>query len=290
MQEFVLSNIGYLVIFIGILILTVIVVFLFNRYASKLIIHAAQKLKTDPTNYHFLRHAISALIYLIGLSIAIYSIPSLRTLAHSMLAGAGIAALAIGFAAKDALSNVIGGVFIIIFKPFKINARVEIKDLRGVVEDITLRHTVIRNFENKRIVIPNSIISNEIIINSNLYDDKICRWIEVGISYGSDIDLAKKIMMEEVLKHALHIDPRTPEQISNGDPEVPVRVLTLGEYSVTIRAWAWAKDPPDAFVMGCDLFESIKKRFDLEGVEIPFPYRTLVYKKDLPEEAKSNIL
>ncbi len=235
-------------------------------------------MQNDPTNYQFLRRALVVMIYMIGFSLIIIRIPGLKTLASSMLAGAGILAVSIGFASQHALSNIISGFFIIVFKPFRVNDRLTINAMNGIVEDITLRHVVIRDFENKRIIIPNSVISNEIIVNSDFAEDKICKWIEIGISYDSDIDLAKEIMRDEVMRHPLHIDPRTPEQIEKGDPEVPVRVLTLGDSSVNLRAWAWAKDSPDGFVMSCDLYESIKKRFDKEGVEIPFPHRTLVYK------------
>ena len=67
------------------------------------------------------------------------------------------------------------------------------------------------------------------------------------------------------------IDDRTPMAIANGDPKVIIRVIGLGDSAVTLRAWAWARDFPSAFVMKCELLESIKKRFDAEGVEIPFP-------------------
>jgi len=149
--------------------------------------------------------------------------------------------------------------------------------LRGVVEDISLRHTVIRNFENQRIIIPNSIISNQVLINSNYADTKICRLIDIGISYGSDIDLAKKIMEEEIENHPLNIDNRTPEDIEKDMPRVMVRLLELTDSSVNLRAWAWAADAPNAFVMQCDVLESIKKRFDKEGIVIPFPQRTVSY-------------
>jgi small-conductance mechanosensitive channel len=175
----------------------------------------------------------------------------------------------------------------VIFKPYKIGDRILVRtDLNGVVEDINLRHTVIRNFENKRIIIPNSVISNEVVINSNYEDNQICKFIDMGISYDSDIDLAKEIMRDEVEKHPLSVDPRTEEQIDAGEPRVPVRVIMMGESSVNIRAWSWANNPPEAFVMECDLLESIKKRFDKEGIEIPFPHRTLVYKepKNKPSE------
>lgn len=232
------------------------------------------------TNLKFLKRGINVLIYIVGIGLAIYVIPSLRFLAKSMFASAGLLAIAIGFAAQQALSNIVGGIFIVIFKPYKIGDRIQVKtDLMGVIEDINLRHTVIRNYENKRIIIPNSVISNEVVINSNYADSKIIKWIDMSISYDSDIDLARKIMQEEVQAHPNFIDGRTPEQLANEDPLVPVRVMSMGESSVNLRAWAWAEEPPKAFVMGTELLESIKKRFDKEGVEIPYPHRTIVYKE-----------
>ena len=62
-----------------------------------------------------------------------------------------------------------------------------------------------------------------------------------------------------------------------------MRTIGFSDSSVNLRAWVWAKDSIDAFVLGCDLIKSVKERFDKEGIEIPFPYRTIVYKKDLPK-------
>lgn len=269
----------YIATALGILLATVVVAFLLNRFFKRLIDKSTEDLNNDPTNYHFLRRAFISLIYLIGISLAIHAIPSLRTLAQSMLAGAGIAAVAIGLASQTALSNLVAGIFIVLFKPFRVNDRVVIQNtISGVVEDITLRHTVIRNFENRRVIIPNSVISNEVIVNSDIVEQKICQWIEVGISYDSDVEHAKLIMEEEVGKHPLFIDNRTEEDISEGRPKVMVRVLSLGDFSVNLRAWAWANDQADGFVLKCDMMEILKKRFDAEGIEIPFPYRTVVMK------------
>lgn len=268
-----------IILALGIILTSFLIASLFNRFMKRFIKKNQEDLNKDIANYHFLRRAVSVLILLLGLSLAIYSIPGLKAVAQSMLAGAGIAAVAIGFASQAALSNIIAGVFIIIFKPFRTNDRIEIgTNITGVVEDITLRHTVIRNFQNKRIIIPNSIISNESILNADLIDQKVIQWIEIGISYQADIDLAKKILEEEALNHPLLIDNRSDEQKQEGEPIVRVRVIALGEYSITLRAWAWAKDQADAFVLKCDLLEIIKKRFDREGIEIPFPYRTLIIK------------
>lgn len=240
-------------------------------------------MKDDPTNYKFLYYTLTALVYIVGFGFAMWNVPFLKHVATSMLAGAGILAIVIGFASQQALGNIISGIFIVMFKPYRINERISLQNtLSGIVEDINLRHTIIRNFENQRIIIPNSVMSNEILVNSNYSDDKICRFIEVGISYGSDIDLARTIIQEEIQNHPLNIDIRTEEDIEAGIPRVTVRVLTLGESSVLIRGWAWAADPPNAFVLQCDVTESIKKRFDKEGVVIPFPQRTISYLDDKP--------
>lgn len=265
-----------LIIFLSIVIITFLVGYILNKALNQLIKNSTTIISNDPTNYKFLKHLILAIVYLVGFSIAIYAMPNFRALAGSLLAGAGIFAVAVGFASQHALSNVVSGMFIVIFKPFRINDRLSVQMHQGVVEDITLRHTVIRNFENRRIIIPNSIISNEIIVNADFEEEAICKWIDIGISYNSDIDKAKKIIEKDILDHPLHVDNRTPEAIAEGVPEVIIRVVSLMDSSVNLRAWAWAKDAPDAFELGCDIFESVKKKFDLDpDVEIPYPHRTI---------------
>ena len=266
-------------IFIGIVIATIIVAFTFKKIFGRYVKYSTEVLQNDPTNYQFLNHSITAIIYLVGIGWAFFTLPAFKALAGAMLTGAGILAVVAGVASQHALSNIMSGVFIIIFKPFRVNDRLSIKDtINGVVEDITLRHTVIRNFENKRIIIPNTVISNEVIVNSDFANERICKWIDLSISFDSDLAKAKKILREEVEKHSLHIDVRDEEQIKNGDPEVQVRVINIGDFSINLRAWAWAKDAAEGFVLYCDLLESIKLRFDQEGIEIPYPHRTIIQK------------
>jgi|TARA_B110000503_G_scaffold122707_1_gene187572 small conductance mechanosensitive channel len=278
LKEKILHNLDIIGIPIAIVILTFLVAYIADRFFKRLIRKSTEEMKNDPTNYTFLRHAIRALIYSIGFGIAIYAVPSLKVLASSLLAGAGVLAVALGFASQHALSNIISGIFIVIFKPFRINDHLRILGLSGVVEDITLRHTVIKDFENRRIIIPNSKISDEVIINADFGDDKICKWIAIGISYDSDIEKAKNIIKNQIIEHPLSIDIRTPKEIKEGLEVVPVKVISLGDSSVNLKGWAWAKNSADAFDMGCDLLESIKLQFDKEGISIPFPHRTLIYK------------
>jgi small-conductance mechanosensitive channel len=235
----------------------------------------------DPTSYKFLRYVVVFSIYFVGALFGLLAFPSLRGVAQTALGGAGVIAIIAGVASQEALSNLVGGIFIISFKPFKIGDIIKVTDnMVGTVSDITLRHTVIRNFENKMIVIPNAIINAEKLINYDLGEKKCCERIEIGISYDSDIDLAKKIMQEECEKHPLIIDNRDETEKQENLPVVKTAVVSLADSSVVIRAWAWSKDFADSFELRINVLESIKKRFDKEGVEIPFPHRTIVMKKE----------
>jgi len=271
MNELLSARLEIIGAFIGILLLTALVAYIMDGVSKRFIENATKLIKGDPIHYFFLRHFLSGLIYVIGISWAISSVPSLKALASSLLGAAGILAIAIGLASQNALSNVVSGIFIVIFKPFSINDRLRIHDntMTGVVEDITLRHTVIRDFENRRIIIPNSVINQEVIVNADFGDDKICKWFEISVDTHTDIDLAKAILFEEALNHPLRIDTRKPEDIENGKPEVTVRVLRVDEYGIRFRAWIWAKNSADAFVISCDMYESVKKRFDQAGIEVP---------------------
>ncbi|MBN2566979.1 mechanosensitive ion channel family protein [Candidatus Woesearchaeota archaeon] len=266
-----------------IIIATIIAAKVVRKLVDRSFTRASRKMHVDPTHYRFMRHFLSALTYILGLSLAVYVIPPLRTLSVSVFAGAGILAVVVGFASQEAFSNIVSGVFIVIFRPIRVGDVVQVGTYpAGKIEDITLRHTVIKSFENKRIIIPNAVLNREVIENSNIGDEKICKFVEIGISYDSDIDLAMRIMREECGRHPDLIDNRTDEEKRRGEPIVPVRVIGFGDSSISLRAWAWAETPAKGFAMLCDLRKSIKERFDREGVEIPFPYRTVVYKKDIP--------
>lgn len=276
-MEQVFEQLRPVLLAIAILVVTIIIAWLFRRIINKMIIQNARVMRSDPTNYKFIQHLFSALIYIFGFTMAIFTVPELRDLATSLLAGAGILAVAIGFASQHALSNIISGVFIILFKPFRVNDRLEVKQLTGVVEDITLRHTVIRDFENRRILIPNTVISDEVIINSNFGENRICKWIEFSVSFHTDLDLAKKIIREEIEKHPLHIDPRDAAAKAKGDAKVPVRVLRITDFGIRLRGWAWASSAPDGFLMECDLNESIIRRFEQEGIRMALPHQRLEF-------------
>jgi small-conductance mechanosensitive channel len=283
----VLIEIG---IHIGIVLAIIILTFILAKLVKKVMSRKERFVLLDKTQYKFMSHFVSGIIYFLGLLLALYSVPALRGLGTSLLASSGVLAIVIGFASQQAFSNIISGIFIAIFKPFRIGDRLRLegKIFFGMVEDITLRHTVIRTFENKRIIIPNSVISSEILENENIVEKKVAKFFDMGISYDSDVNKAIQIIKEEALKHPLRLDNRTKEEIANNEEPVKVRVIGYGESSVNLRAYVWVNSPPDAFILGCDLNQSVKERFDKEGIEIPFPYRTLVFKDETHEIHKKD--
>ncbi len=265
-----------------VVIIAFLLAFLFSRIAKRAIRITSRKLGLEQTTMNFMSNAISFLFYIGALIVIFFYIPKLRSLGVTLFAGASIATALVLFASQQAFSNIINGIFIVIFKPFRVGDVLKVGDMgNGMVEDVTLRHTVIRDFENRRVVIPNSQIGSDILVNSSIQDEMIRNFVEFGISYDSDIDKAFRIIQEEAQKHPGFLDNRTEEEKKKNVPPVLVRVIGFGDSSVNLRSYVWSKDHNSGFAMKCDLYKAIKERFDKEGIEIPFPYRTIVYKKDI---------
>ena len=270
--------VAVLIIIVVAVVMSISLRYIINKYIKR----KSRDINVDPTNYLFIKNAISFIIFIAATILIFVTIPPLKALGISLFAGAGILAAIIGFASQQAFANIVSGIFIVIYKPLRVGDFIKIDaDKSGLVEDITLRHTVIRNFENRRIIVPNATIGSATIINSSITDEKICMHIEMSISYDSDIDLAMQIMRSKIEENHNNIDNRTDDERREGKPRTEIRVVGFGDSSVNLRAWAWAIGPVEAWHMKCDVFKSIKEEFDKQGVEIPFPYRTLVYKKDI---------
>lgn len=251
----------------------IITAILLQRIVAYLFKRSEQKQELRGRGYSLIKHSIYVIIYLSALIVVIYNIPPFRQIALSLLASAGILAVILGFAAQHAFTNIVSGVFIILFKPFKVGDIIELSDhLIGVVEDITLRHTVIRNFENRRIMVPNAEMSKEIIVNSDIRDARIRKHYNINIAFDADVEKAMQIIQEEATKHPLCIDNRTEEQIKNNEPIVEIKLIGFNNYALNIRAWVWAIDAETAFDLACSLNVIIKKRFDEANIQLALPH------------------
>lgn len=232
------------------------------------------KREIDETVIHYSIRIKNLLIGLIALFVYVSLVPGLRALFGTMLAGAGITALIIGFAAKSTMANLISGLSLAIYRPFRIGDAVTIENEYGTVEDITLRHTIVLTWEQKRLVIPNSKLDEMTLVNYNIIDPRMMCRVEFGVSYDTDIDLARRLILDEVGK-CPYID-------KDARDEPTVKVISQGDFSIGLRLYVWVKTASDMWSTRFWLLEYVKKRFDREGIEIPFPYRTIVYKKDMP--------
>ena len=258
-----------------------LITFILRKGIDLLIKRNSKQLLVDPTNFIFLKNSISFVCYSIGLFWIFTKIPYFNTLGNALFASAGVLAAMIGFASQKAFSNIIGGIFILIFKPFRIGETVETTSgHKGTIEEITLRHTVIKDYEFRRVIIPNSIMSEDTIINSSITDKKIRKQIDIGIGYDADLEKAETILRKEIENHAFFIDNRTSQEKQNNHPAVPIKVIALGDFSVTIRAFVWTKDFDKAVDLERDVLRSVKLAFDQNKLEIPYPYRTIVFKNN----------
>ena len=264
-----------------------IIIYLFVRILTGLVkyfFHRSQKRRgkapIDETKVSFVKQIIVAAIYIIGTAAFLSLIPGMEKVSNSILASAGIVAMAVGLASQEALSNIVGGMFIIFSRPFKVGDFIQIDSTyTGTVVEITLRHTVIRNIENRMILIPNNKINSSTIVSSSYGDTATCAFVEIGVSYTTDLDKAINVMREVIMAHPMLIDHRSAAEIKAMAPEVVIRVINLGDSAITLRAWAWAINSNNAFIMKCDLLKSIKERFDKENIEIPYPYFNQIISK-----------
>ncbi len=228
------------------------------------------------------------LIYIAIIAVAVMcvltTIKPLQSMGTALLASSGIAAAVLGLAAQQTLGNVFSGISISAAKPFEVGEYIEILNvsppIMGTVKDIGLRHTTIIDASNKSIVIPNGILDKEMLRAFHLTEHaNVCTFLDVGISYGSDVDRAMALMAEIVAAHKDCLDVRTAEQKKAGAARVIVRVQELAESCVRLRAFVWTVDTGTSFPVLADLRYAILKAFGENGIEIPYPYRNVVFKE-----------
>jgi len=187
------------------------------------------------------------------------------------IAGAGVAGVAIGFAAKDTLSNLIAGILLIIDRPFEIGDRIEVWSAPsgsatwGDVVDIGLRATKIKTTDNIMIIIPNNEIMKRDIVNYTISSTKIRVRINIGVAYDTDIDKAKKVIIE-IAKQADWI-------ATNPLPKVVVR--NFGDSSVDLQLRVWIDNARKRMDTISFITDQVKTAFDKAGIEIPYPKRDI---------------
>ncbi|MCP1726936.1 small conductance mechanosensitive channel [Natronospira proteinivora] len=239
-----------------------IVIFIVGRWLAKLVgrqlENALNRAHLDPTLSQFGGTIATALITIIAV---IAALTHLGVQVTSLVAILGAATLAIGLAMRDSLSNFAAGAMLMTYRPFKAGDFVEIGGQTGVAETVGIFHTRIRTTTNQEITIPNSRIYGDVITNYSARDRRRID-VTVGISYDDDIAQAKQLIR----------DVMSEDERLHKEPEPIIWVGDMADSSIDLWVKVWTDLDPfwDA---RSDLLENIKRRFDQEGITIPYPQR-----------------
>ena len=225
---------------------------------------------------------LDAVIIILGATVVLMTIRPLESLAGSLLAGSGIAAIVLGLAAQEALGNVLSGMAVGASQPFYIGEYIELpeQNVCGTVIEMRLRHTVVRDFKGNRLIIPNSILNKSLIITSSKTDDRVCNYLDISVSYDSDVELAIKIIRSEADAHGKTLGARTDAQKKAGVPRTIIRVREFAENGINIRALIWTETVYIGFDVLSDIRRSLLVRFKENDIDIPYPHRTVIIKNE----------
>ena len=244
----------------GIQLLLAVVVYLVGNFIIKRIVKlveiALSKKKVEVTLHRFLLSILTTLLKAIQI-IVFASMIGIET--ASLIAVLGAAGLAIGLALQGSLANFAGGVLILLFRPFKNGDAIKAQGYVGVVEEIQIFNTILKTFDNQRIIIPNGLLSNGCVTNINVNGTRRVDMV-FGIGYDDDITQAKTL-----LRSLIEADSRVLK-----DQAIDIWVGEHGDSSVNlfVRPWTTAEDYWGVYF---DMMENVKVEFDKAGISIPYP-------------------
>ncbi len=254
---------GYdLITVFGVKILAALAIFIIGRWVVKYIGNLIRRVMESRHVDPMLTKFVANLAYMALLTFVILAaLGMLGIQTTSFIAVLGAAGLAIGLALQGSLANFAAGVLMIIFRPFKVGDFIEGAGTAGVVEEMQVFTTMLATPDNKTVIIPNAKLSADNIVN---YSTKGTRRADMvfGIGYEDDIDRAR-----EVIADILANDERVMK-----DPPIQIAVSELADSSVNFVVRAWVKSG-DYWGVVFDAIEAVKKKFDTEGISIPFPQR-----------------
>jgi small-conductance mechanosensitive channel len=240
---------------------------------------AVQRMLANDKHGHVDRMAVKFLSQLARFGVYIFAfisyahlVPALSSLGRAWLASVGVVSVLVGLAAQNTLGNLIAGISLLLYRPFKLGDRLQVTAPTGletgVVENLTLGYTMLKTDDNRRVVIPNSVMASQTTVNMTRDDPRVLCSVPIGISYESDLDKARAILMDLAGKH------RKALQVC------ACPVTQLASSSVVLTLQVWCADALTAGTLKTDLLEQAKKRFADEGIQIPYPHTTVILQRE----------
>jgi len=244
----------------GVRILVALIIFFIGRWIAglvkSLIIKSADQKKMDPTVSRFLATIAYAILLVF---VVLAALAHLKIQTASLIAVFAAAGFAIGLALQGGLANFAAGVLIIMFRPFKKGDFVEAGGTTGSIDQVEIFNTIMTTPDNKKIIVPNSNIMGNNITNYSAHEQRRLDLV-VGVSYGDELDKVKSVLQDILANEDRLLTEPTPT----------IGVSELADSSVNLAVRPWVKTG-DYWPVRFDLIETIKKRFDQEGISIPFP-------------------
>ncbi|MDO4727529.1 MAG: mechanosensitive ion channel [Bacteroidota bacterium] len=237
----------------------------FIRMALRVIKGIFERREVDLGLQTFLLQLIRWVLYI---TLFMVIVQTIGVPATSFIAALGTASVAIGLALQGSLSNIAGGIMLLLFKPFRVGDFIEAKGEKGTVKAIGLFATTLNKFNNEEAIIPNGPLFSDNIINYSREEKRRVK-VLVGIGYGSDIKKAKQILQNIALS-----DSRTLQEPA---PTVFVEELADSSVNLSVRFWCKNEDYWDCYF---ETIEQVKLQFDQQGIEIPFPQRDVHIKNN----------
>jgi small-conductance mechanosensitive channel len=226
----------------------------------------------------FLAKLLRYCVYCFAFVAYAHLVPALSSLGSASLTSLSVITVIVGLAAQNTLGNLVAGISLLLYRPFKLGDRLQVLAPTGVetgiVENLTLGYTWLKTDDNRRVVVPNSLMASQTAINLTGDDPRVICSVPISISYGSDIDKARAILIELAGQHS-----KTKQVFA-------CPLTQLGSSGMVLTLDVWCADALTAITVRCDLLEQATKRFAIEGIGIPIP-QTIVVLKDASGSGRS---
>ncbi|ELZ29987.1 MscS Mechanosensitive ion channel [Halorubrum distributum JCM 9100] len=223
-------------------------------------------------------NVLNAVIWVAAIAIG-FAVAGYGSFLSAFAVFGGAIALAVGFAAQDLLGNFVAGVFILKDKPFAVGDWIEWGGNSGRVEEIDLRVSRVRTFDNELVTVPNGDLANSAVTNPVAYDTLRQKFV-FGIGYDDDIETATDIIVEKAEAHEEILD----------DPGVSVRLVELGDSAVGLQSRWWIADPDrgDFVRVRSEYVTAVKEAFDDAGIDMPYVHRQLTGSVEVIEDVAAD--
>ena len=248
----------------GLKVIAAVAIFIIGRWVAMLVRRIVRRVMERARVESIITGFVSSIAYIALLAfVVIAAIGQLGLQTTSFIAILGAAGLAIGLALQGSLANFAAGFLMIIFRPFRVGNFIEGAGVAGIVEEIQIFTTILKTPDNKIIIVPNAKLAGDNITNYSAMETRRVD-MTVGVAYDADLSHVKKVLNDII----------SQDERILAEPASQVVVAELADSSVNFVVRVWTKSA-DFWAVKCDMTETIKNRFDAEGIGIPFPQRDI---------------